>query len=685
MSRHWVLWLAGLLLAAMALRLPGPIGHAAAHVALGFTPGLGLALLLLPRGARTSQITLGAALGPMLSTSGAWALLVLGRSWPETATILLGVGLLLLALGLAAARRRPEDEEQGPGMDGVGWAILALAVVLVSLPPALNAFNRIRSDSWIHAGIAAELLEHGVPPIDPRFAGMPINYIWFYDLYLGLIAATDGKRDLFGSMVLMNVTDMAILMAITWLITVRCWRSATAARGGLLLLSFGLNAGAYMLWPLQAFRALGGQERGHAVWARVLSEVHFDDTYVFQLLAAPFSAMVVHWDKWTVGSAIGYAYLFIGVILLSISRSTGPDAWRWRGVTALATASMMLFHSIVGLSVVPVTIGALVLRWLLSPTRTRDASETRHLGFDLLAIMVGAAATLPYLLSITAGWSADRSGVAHQFIRLHWVMPWTLLTACGIAGAFAIPGLRRAWIQADATLRLIAAWLVGMVGYAVVVHLPEGNELKFVWQVFFALAVLGGPSAWEWVTRRREGMRRVRFIVVTTLVFIVPTVIAIRGLILDHPEGYQPDLIEVMKPPPGSAELHAWIQSATPRDALFLDAGGRDHLMVLGRRRLLVGTLHAPQRAAFPADEMELRRRVQTGLFGPLDSPASALRDLRDIVHRIRTVHAVEAAYLVFRDADREPTRWSRVHALARGSSVAYRDRRFVVLRVPVE
>lgn len=678
--------LGGLALAAAALWLPGSIGHLAAHLALGVVPGLGLSLLLLPRAGRLTQITIGSALGPLVATCLAWAMLMAGRSWAEAATVVVAGGLAMLLCGLTVARAPAADPEQGPGLDRFGVLALLLAVTFVALPPLLNSFNRIRSDSWIHAGIAIDLLEHGVPPIDPRFAGLRLNYVWFYNLYLALVSATGGGRGLFGSMVLMNVTDMGVLMAITWLLAMRCWRSIEAARGSLLLLSFGLGAGAWLLWPLHGLRTLRGEQQGSAEWARILSEVHLDSTFVFHTLTAPFAAMVNHWDKWTVGSSIGYAYLFVGVMLLALARTASAGAWRWRVIAALAAAAMLLFHSVVGLSVVPVTLGALVLRWLIA-SPPRDAAATRRLVLDGLAIGMGAVATLPYLRSITAGWSAGRSGVAHQFLHLHWLMPWTLLTACGIAAAFAWPGLQRAWRGTDAAQRLVAAWLTGMVSFALIVHLPEGNEVKFVWPVFFALAVLGGQSAWSWVTRPRARMRRAGFTLGAMLVFAVPPALSLWGLLHDSAEAYQPELRDVMRPAPGSTAFQRWVRSATPQDALFLDAEGRDHLMVLGRRRLLVGTRFEPQRAAFPVEEMALRRRLQFELFGDLADPERTVHELRGVLRRIRAVHPVEAAYVVYRDVDREPqpTRWQRLVASTPGLAVVHHADGIVVVRVPVE
>ena len=46
----------------------------------------------------------------------------------------------------------------------------------------------------------------------------------------------------------------------------------------------------------------------------------------------------------------------------------------------------------------------------------------------------------------------------------------------------------------------LALWTGGMTAFALVVHLPEWNESKFVWLVFTPLAILGGanlPVVWH--------------------------------------------------------------------------------------------------------------------------------------------------------------------------------------------
>src|SRR5262249_30439756 len=124
-----------------------------------------------------------------------------------------------------------------------------------------------------------------------------------------------------------------------------------------------------------------------------------------------------------------------------------------------------------------------------------------------LANLAGLAATAPYLRSITRGWSPEHSGQSLRFLGFGWQMPWTLLTACGLTAWAAAPAIRRAFAERRITAVWLVAWTVAMIGFALVVHLPEFNELKFVWQVFAPLAILGGAGlpalldAW----RRRLG------------------------------------------------------------------------------------------------------------------------------------------------------------------------------------
>jgi len=296
----------------------------------------------------------------------------------------------------------------------------------------------------------------------------------------------------------------------------------------------------------------------------------------------------------------------------------GPagGAWRWLGVAFAATAGTMLFHSVVGLSVIPVTLGACAVHAVLG---RRGAVPQRSSAPWALAAAVtaGMLVTLPYFRSIVSGWGAGQTGVRHEYLHVGWRLPWTLLTASGLAGAAAWLGLRRALREPHAAAPWLATWAAGMTAFACVVHLPQNNEHKFVWQVFVPLAVLGGAGLPTLAGAARRRLGTPIAAVLGFFAFVAPSLLFLDGYLRD-PSGRT--AFETHRGP-GERELYAWVRARTPVNATFADHHARDVLLVEGRRRLVVGTARAPDTAGFPGDQMAHRRAVLSDLYGPVARP----------------------------------------------------------------
>lgn len=685
MRRPEALVLVVFLSALLAPVLPGILGHVAAYLAIAVLPGLAVSQLLLGCAPRRTRHMIGIALGPLSATVLAWVGMAAGLSLAGSTRAVIVVGLLGLAVATLRQPRDAVDGGEGPPLDRVGWSVLIGSVIWIALPAVFNPWTRIHSDSWIHAGIAWDIHEHGIPPIDPRFAGLRLSYVWFYNFLLAMVSTTRADRDPFITMVLMNLVDMGLLVGLTWTLAAWRWQSAMAARGAVLLLTFGLNAGAWLLWPLRLLRAAFGEHRGWSEVARIAGQGEWDSYRVMLSLSAPFAWMVNHWDKWTIGSSIGYTYLFVPLHLFALVRAWETRRAAWWSVVVAASAGMMLFHGVVGLSVVPVSLTALVaLR--IGARAWPDGATLRQAAAGLLALATGALLTLPYLRSITAGWSAGESGLRHSYLHFDGVMPWTILTSCGVALVFAWRSHRTSAHVRRPHSDLLVVWSIAMTGFACIIHLPEGNEHKFVWPLFAILAVCGGPTAWAWWATPRSGIPRAVFVGLVVLVFLVPPALFLNGMLRDRAERSQPELAEVANPQQGDMEFFRWVRDSTSRDAVMLDDKARDHLMVLGRRRLLAGTLFGTDRAAFPSAELAERRAIQADLFGPVTDPVGAIASLRRSLQAARARQAVSEALIVYRRNDHSgpPARWELLEQSVPGVE-RVRDRDgFVVLRVPI-
>jgi hypothetical protein len=208
-----------------------------------------------------------------------------------------------------------------------------------------------------------------------------------------------------------------------------------------------------------------------------------------------------------------------------------------------------------------------------------------------------------------------------------------------------------------------------MAVFSGVVHLPLDNESKFVFQVFFPLALIGGaaflPETRAFLARRGPVVGGL----VLALVFLLAPALTLVGYTLDPERRTRPEL----NPAPGEEALYAWIRRDTPPDAVFVDHQGRDLIMVKGRRRLWVGTISGPDKAGFPAAEMAARRAVEADLYGALATPSDDAAALAGLGR---------PAYVLYRAADFPGARpWAALEGAPRFERAYDRDG-FTVYRV---
>ncbi len=653
--RVWLL-LALMLVAVGGLSLPGLPGQIGAYTWLGLFPGLAAARLFAPRADAWTRWTLGLALSPLVAALAGWGLLALGQPLDTAARVVGIAGWLLFAGGEA---RRPlaapvtDDATAPPSRFAIG-AVIACAA-FVAIPPLVNAWVLVRSDTWIHAALVREIQHHGVPPQDPRFAGLPLNYVWIFNLFVALCVSLRGQ-DPFVFMALFNVAGMAALVALAWHLAWAAWGRERDARGAVLTLVLGLNAGAWLLWPLRLVKALKGDVTGWPEVQRQLETTKLASTDVLYFLQAPFAWMVNFWDKWTIGTALGYAYVLMLVYFWAFARFLAGGDPRWVVAGGLAAAGMMLVHGVVGLSVLPVSLGAFALAMLLRP-RAPWLPGVRPLAAFAGVTLLACAATAPYVMAISSGWDAHQSGLQHHYLQPGWQMPWTILTALALPGLLLPAGLRRMTGERRGLAAWLAIWALGMLAFSLVVHLPEGNEHKFVFQLLVPLAVLAGPAFGPALERWRARLGAPGYAVLIAVLFGVPLVLFQFGYAVDPMRRLEPAL----NPRPGEAALYRWIRTTAPETAVFTDHRSRDLVMVRGERRLLAGTTFGPERAAFPLGELLQRRRRMADLYA--DDPAAPLH-VDSLAITVRPL-AGAPLYVLYRPEDWADGRapWARLDA----------------------
>jgi hypothetical protein len=649
-----------------ALHLPGLLGEIAVYPWLGFFPGLALTAWLLPREERFTRIALALAVSPLLTSGFGWMLVRAGLAFPAAAVLLAMVGWLGCAIALLAGRLDDPEERDPLPLPAMAWAI-GLGLVLLAVP-VINPYIFIRGDSWLHAGFVMELMERGFPPQDTRMAGVPLNYVWFFNLYIALLGGLQ-NQNIFHFMTLLNACDGFVTVALTAWIAHRVWRSARATHATAALLVVGLNAGAWLLWPLNLIRVWIGRVQGNAEWGRLAGSIEIGKARVIYSLSAPGSDMVSFLDKLLVGTALNIAYVYMVLFLWALVRWCGDrrrDALLW---LALGASGMMFFHSVVGLSVLPVTAGVLGLAWLARgrwtwlPTRGTLVAAAA-------ATLAGALVTWPYMRSITAGWAPEKAGFHHRYVQFRADMIWTLATACCFAVWFARRPLAEGWRRRDPLVVLLGGLTLAMAVFACSVYLPMHNSVKFVFEFFTTCAILAAPAFADWVARSYRARPAV-FATLLMAVFGLPTLLTLHGYLVD-PTG---ETRAEIHPRPGEEALYGWLRDETPIDAVLVDRDFRDLMMVKARRRLYLGTEQPADLAAFPVAEMQRRHRAMLDLYGPMAHPDSVVEGLRSLG---------KPTYVIYRPEDSTAivAPWDRLVAAAPGSVLIYKLNHYHVVKL---
>ncbi len=606
--------------ALIARFLPPGLREVALYPALGVFPGMLAAHVLARRENGLRRWVTGLALSPLLSALAGWILLALGVALPVAAVV---IPVTSWVGWLVAVRGSPATSEPDPAPARRAWLLWALGFAgLVAILPLLNRWILVHSDAWFHAGLVWDIVLHGIPPESPNFAGSPSNYMWMYHVFVAALVSLGG--DPFVNMAILNVVGAFVIVSLVHRLACRLWGDERAATGAVALTLLGLNAGAWLLWPLTMVKTLSGSYTGAQEFVRQLHTIHPLSQRIIHSLSAPFALMSSLIDKFTVATALNYAWVLVLLVLW------GALDWLGRGrrtslvLVALGTCGIFLFHGVVAFSAVPVmllTLLALLLlggRWSWLPGRGRVAALAA-------AVAAGTISGLPYLWGLSRGWASRGTGLRENPLRLGFEMPWTILTSLAIVLWLARRPLRRAFRERLPLPAVVALYAIAMTLFALVIHLPVYNESKFVFQILFLFALLAGPEVHPWLERLVVRHGRARTTAILALLFLVGPALTVLGYVAE-PAGRTSSRT---KPDPAEQVVYAWIREQTEPDAVFLDAGQRDLIMVHGRRRLYLGTRTGVEQFAFPPLETGRRMAVMADLYGECRDLAGDVESLR--------------------------------------------------------
>ncbi|MDZ4805265.1 MAG: hypothetical protein SGI90_10425, partial [Candidatus Eisenbacteria bacterium] len=324
-------------------------------------------------------IGLPLALSPILSTG----LIVLGSltglpvqksAWLPvmvTAVLLLAAVLLTRHRSAGAIALVPPTAPPGapttarPAARDHDIALFSFLVVLLLLAINLaNPWLGWRADGRFHIGVTTEILRGGLPPTDPFFAGLNLQYMWFFHAWLAGLSTLSGVST---SWLMIGTNMLGLLAFLTLAATLA--RELGRSRAGtwltVLVVGFGMGGLSWALLPIKLLSVFTGEKRG-------MEELHTLRRLWPPTIQQEMGFLSAGYDqpfllrKFLVGTAMSLALAAILLQVVLIRRQLKGGGARWLPVLAIASTGAIILHPMVGIPVVAVGLGAALLAPLMA-------------------------------------------------------------------------------------------------------------------------------------------------------------------------------------------------------------------------------------------------------------------------------------------------------------------------------
>lgn len=603
--------------------------RAVSWVLVMVAPGFSLYLLAARREPRVGEALLsGFALSPVMVVIASALLMLSGVSSEATALaiVVAAVGaalapLLVSRAPFSAVRRR----------DAIVFiSFVAVLVTLTALLPFSREWWRVRSDAWFHAAVVAQIDHSGLPPEDPYFAGMPLQYMWCYHT-LVLVLSRVLHLDSFWPMAMVNVHAL-VALALAAFCLAGVFRDRFAHRfaaTATLLLAF--NAAFWILLPVKLGKAMRGDVRGWEEIRRTyaLHPFSYDRACDFMNI---YYNQEFFLDKFMVATAFGLALAFMTAAWFALASFLKERRESSLILLAGSLLGMLGFHSLVGFVNLVAIFGGSILTLALrrgAVYRVRDFVVV--LGISLVCFLVST----PYLYTVMH--LKEREQVFPLSIS------WPKTAGIAISSAFVLvvaARQRRFWTDPAPAVRFYACALLSLTLFCLVIALPGPNTYdKLGYFVFVPLSIVAGFGVADSILER-SGRRRWLVALAWAALFYLPVnAIAFAGCFVTHDE------VTVTN---DEARLSAWVRDHTPRDALIIDDGDRVVMLVTAPRRYYWGSLAYAWQWGYPKLEMSRRLHARRALYatGALDATAlGALGSVADPLYVVvRAEHRAAGA-----------------------------------------
>ena len=486
-------------------------------------------------------------------------------------------------------------------------ALVATVVLLTAFLPFTNEWWRMRSDAWFHAAVVAQIDYGGVPPEDPYFAGMALQYMWFYHV-LVLVLSRVLALNSFWPMAIMNVHALVGLSLAAFYLAGALRNRFGHRFAAAATLLFGFNAAFWVFLPLKLAKAFRGEVRGWDEIRRTFS-VHpfdYDQARVFMHI---YYNQEFFLDKFMVATAFAFALAFMTTAWFATVCFLRERRSALLVLLAGALIGMLGFHTLVGFVMLAAVFGGAVLTLA---TRHRNSYRVRDF-VSLVAVSLGTFVLMtPYLYEVM------HLKEREQLFPLS--VSFTKTAGIAISAAFVLllaMRQRRLWTDPSPATRFFSLATLSVTLFCLLITLPGPNTYdKLGYFVFMPLAIVAGFTIADQLAAL-PGRRRALAAISWVSLFYLP----VNGLAL---AACFATPAEVLVTPP-EARLSRFVSVHTARDAVIIDDHNRVVMLVTAPRRYYAGSESYASQWGYPKLEMSRRLHAQRALYGRGVLDATAL------------------------------------------------------------
>lgn len=602
----------------------------------GFIPGVAVAAR--SRFSRSATLGLGAAISPVLFGCCVMIAMALGARVHAAVWIATGASLVLFVL----AYRSTRADQPGPPLDRralVGVLILiAVASVMSFALPLSELWWRARDDSWFHAAVTNKLLRDGLPMTDPNFAGLRLQYMYFYHSLLAACSALTGV-DVFHAMIIVNAIALVSCAAEFFALAGMFARRTGPRLLGTALWLFAMNGWFYLFYVTRFARALTGESHGAETLRHFFPWSPNGHATAMSLISVEGNQFMFL-DKFMLGTAFSLTFsLAASILFLLLGARRGDWGVRHDLVLFVCMAGAMLLHPMTGIALAAVTLALLAILLLVrSQTARGGPSYARLVGW----LAAGVAVTLPYMRSVMP---RGGEGEALAVFRLQPGVAIGLLAGILPALVFAVRFFRGAGDDAETPKRfgarpvreltlsgsgLLAMWFLLMLVVALSVDLDVNNETKFVYLLWLPLCALAA-GCFEQVWDSARGRR-------FALIAVASATLPLHMLYFHHAVRDQSTLAIADQ----ERAVYQWIRKSTPGDAVFIEENDIVRVPVLADRDLYWGTGTYARQFGYPPAEMAARRDLRDHMFSKEGPGADDVLQLRVLGRRVFVIYRLK-------------------------------------------